>query len=184
MDQVKVFKGCLPQISFGPFFNTLYHMWLMDTSITFQAIIFTRRSQSVETWCSYIACRRGFLRARNILYLNSYILCYFFNAIVTNRHHNSFFGGSNFFIRISCCASLLKSSLPTQVLGKMWPVAGNGPSNFAFSIVFRRYQLSLTVFQKFDTKISYWNQVKCVLIIPIHFFRLTAFVLQLCFLRS
>ena len=152
MDQVKVFKGCLPQISFGPFFNTLYHMWLTDTSITFQAIIFTRRSQSVETWCSYIACRRGFSRARNILYLNSYILCYFFNAIVTNRHHNSFFGGSNFFIRISCCASLLKSSLPTQVLGKMWPVAGNGPSNFAFSIAFRRYRLSLTVFQKLIQK--------------------------------
>ena len=30
-----------------------------------------------------------------------------------------------------------------------------GPSNFAFLTAFRRSQLSLTAFQKFDTKISY-----------------------------
>ena len=30
-----------------------------------------------------------------------------------------------------------------------------GPSNFAFSTALRRFQLSLTAFQKFDTKISY-----------------------------
>ena len=30
-----------------------------------------------------------------------------------------------------------------------------GPSSFAFSTAFRRFQLSLTAFQKFDTKISY-----------------------------
>ena len=27
MDQVKFFKGCLPQILLGPFLNTLSHMW-------------------------------------------------------------------------------------------------------------------------------------------------------------
>ena len=49
MDQVKFFKGCLPQILFGPFLNTLSHLFwsssfLIKTSISlmiiFQMIVF------------------------------------------------------------------------------------------------------------------------------------------------
>ena len=53
-----------------------------------------------------------------------------------------------------------------------------GPINFAFSTVFQRSQLSLSAFQKFDSKISYQDLVKCILIIPIRLFWLTAFVPQ------
>ena len=55
--------------------------------ITLLANIFIR-SQSVETWCSYIPHKNWFLEARNILYLNSYILSYLFNKIVTKWHQN------------------------------------------------------------------------------------------------
>ena len=96
-----------------------FHMWLADIAITFLASIFTRRSQSVESWCPYVAYKRWFLEARNILYLNSYI-CYFFNTLwLTDIKINSFFGESNMYLNICCCASLLKSSLPTQVLERM-----------------------------------------------------------------
>ena len=36
MDQVKFFKGFLPQISPGPFLNTLSHLWPLDQKTDFE----------------------------------------------------------------------------------------------------------------------------------------------------
>ena len=71
-----------------------------------------RSSQSVETWCSYIA-RCGFWKQETFF---SWTHIFYVISLITwglvDIKINSFFGGSNF-SNICCCASLLKSSLPT-----------------------------------------------------------------------
>ena len=39
MDQVKFFKGCLPQILLGPFLNILSHIKLLFTSLRFSLLV-------------------------------------------------------------------------------------------------------------------------------------------------
>ena len=90
-----------------------FHIWLMGTSITFLACIFTRNSQSVETTCSYFAYKVVFWNKKYLIFELIHFTFYFFNKNVTNEYKiNSFFRRSNFYITICCCASLLKSRLP------------------------------------------------------------------------
>ena len=85
------------------FFMPPHFVWLLKTP---------PRSQSVETWCSYIA-RCGFWKQETFF---SWTHMFYVISLITwglvDIKINSFFGGSNF-SNICCCASLLKSSLPT-----------------------------------------------------------------------
>ena len=49
MDQVKFFKGCLPQVLLGPFLNTLSHIF--DSVINTPSLIAT-----LQTWLPYLNC--------------------------------------------------------------------------------------------------------------------------------
>ena len=62
-------------------FCTIYNC---KTSVLEGFLMFSRGRERMH--CCYITYERWFLEARNILYLNSYILCYFFNKTATSRH--------------------------------------------------------------------------------------------------
>ena len=97
-----------------PLVYSEFHMWVIDTSITLLANIFIR-SQSVETWCSYISHKNWFWKPETfcIWTHTSYVIC-LIRLWLSDIKINSFFGGFKFCLNICCCASLLKGLYPLR----------------------------------------------------------------------
>ena len=67
--------------------NSVWHIFVAKGHVYNYWLVFLLGAHN-QVKLDVLKYKRWFLKARNILYLNSYILSYLFNKIVTNGHQN------------------------------------------------------------------------------------------------
>ena len=101
-----------------------------------------------------------FFASSTLIVFNDSAATYFFKYFQFKYLHKNL-GTSQGYVLPFSLSLLVLSNLPRSLISgnsvNLYMLQEKGPSTFAFPTAFRCFQLSLTAFQKFDTKISYQN---------------------------